>query len=117
MPPDGFAATLNPSRAPKARAVEPEAANIMRTHQAIAIVAVILLGFSVKQYFFSTSSADASTNAYRMSTLDYPDMKYLPLQQMHDMTFVFSDEQPVVTDTPVRVQKMHDMTFVFSDGD
>jgi len=88
----------------------------MRTHQAVAVIAVVLLGFGAKHYFFPTPTADARTSPYQMS-LDYPDAKYLPLQQMHDMTFVFADENPVVNDVPVRVQKMHDMTFVFSDGD
>ncbi len=88
----------------------------MRARHTVAIVAVILLGFGAKYYFFPTSAALADINVSQAS-LDYPDAKYLPVQAMHDMTFVFSSENPAVKDVPVPVQKLHDMTFVFSDGD
>ncbi len=88
----------------------------MRAHHAFAVIAVILLGLGAKYYFFPTPTAQASINVSQMS-LDYPDMKYLPVQAMNDMTFVFSAENPAIKDVPAPVQKMHDMTFVFSDGD
>jgi hypothetical protein len=95
--------------------VQPEV-KIMRTHQAVAVVAVILVGLVAKHYYFPTSAAVASINVSQMS-LDYPDAKYLPVQAMHDMTFVFAAENPAVKEVPAPAQKMHDMTFVFSDGD
>ncbi len=88
----------------------------MRTHQAVAVVAVVLLGFGAKQYFFSTPTAHASINVSQMS-LDYPDVKYLPVQKLDDMTFVFTGENPALKEVPAPAQKLHDMTFVFSDGD
>lgn len=88
----------------------------MRARHALAVIAVILLGLGAKYYFFPTPTAQASINVGQMS-LDYPDMKYLPVQAMNDMTLVFAGGNPAIQDAPVPVQKMHDMTFVFSDGD
>ena len=70
----------------------------MRPHHAIAVVAVILIGFGVKLIFFSAPAAEADTHAVpsaRMDVVqmltDHPHGKSLPVQKMHDMTFVFSD--------------------------
>jgi hypothetical protein len=70
----------------------------MRAHHAIAVVAVILIGFGVKLFFFSTPAAEADTHAIPSASMnvlqmhiDHPNRNNLPVQKMHDMTFVFSD--------------------------
>jgi hypothetical protein len=70
----------------------------MRAHHVIAVVAVLLIGLGTKQFFFPATKADAdihavssaSMNALQMQ-IDYPNTENLPVQKMHDMTFVFSD--------------------------
>ena len=68
----------------------------MRTHHVLAIAAVILIGFGVKLFFFSAQPAEANIHAIQKVSvpqmqIDYPNIKNLPVQKMHDMTFVFSD--------------------------
>ena len=66
----------------------------MRVHHAIAIVAVILIGFGLKLTFFSAPSADANAQneSVRMDVFHMQQsIKNLPAQKMHDMTFVFSE--------------------------
>ena len=63
----------------------------MRSHPIIAIATVILVGFGVKLAFFSAPKAAAdlaSTGSVDVSVLQ---TKNLPVQKIHDMTFVFSD--------------------------
>ncbi len=70
----------------------------VRAHHVIAVVAVLLIGLGVKQFFFPATQADAdvhpapsaSMNILQMQT-DHPNIKDLPVQKMHDMTFVYSD--------------------------
>ncbi len=72
----------------------------MRLHHAIAVVAVVLIAFGVKLFFFSAPTAEAGVHAVKSSSMnvfqmhiDYPNMKNLPMsdEKMLDMTFVFSD--------------------------
>jgi hypothetical protein len=70
----------------------------MRAHHAIAVVAVMLIGFGVKLFFFSASTADANSHAVSHASMnvlqmhiDHPNIHDLPAQKMHDMTFIFSD--------------------------
>ena len=70
----------------------------MRAHHAIAVVAVMLIGFGVKLFLFSASTAEADTQAVSHASMnvfqmhiDHPNLKNMPVQKMHDMTFVFSD--------------------------
>jgi hypothetical protein len=70
----------------------------MRAHHAIAVVAVVLIGFGVKLLFFPTRPAEADTPAVTSAGvdvlqihIDHPNMKNLPAQELHDRTFVFSD--------------------------
>jgi hypothetical protein len=70
----------------------------MRPHHVIAIAVVLVVGFGAKVALFSSPAAEAqleiptnvSTNVLQMHH-DYPNMKGLPGQKTHDMTFVFSD--------------------------
>jgi hypothetical protein len=65
----------------------------MRKHHVIAVVAVLLIGLGVKQFFFPPKTAEAdphpvTLNVYQMH-IDHPN---LPVQKIHDMTFVFDGE-------------------------
>ena len=68
----------------------------MRAHQAIGIVAVILVGFGLKVLFFSAPLAEADLRSVRSVDMDISQMhqknKNLPEQKIHDMTFVFSGD-------------------------
>lgn len=65
----------------------------MRKHHVIAVIAVLLVGLGVKQFFFPPKAAEAYPHAVtldiRQMHLDHPN---LPMQKMHDMTFVFDGE-------------------------
>ena len=70
----------------------------MRAHHAIAVVAVILISFGVKMFFFSAPTAEADIHAGPSASMnvlqlqiDHPNRNNLPVQKMHDMTFVFSE--------------------------
>ena len=67
----------------------------MRAHHVIiAAVAVILVGFGVKLIFFWAPTAEAKLSAESVS-MDISEMernaKNLPVQKIHDMTFVFPE--------------------------
>ena len=66
----------------------------MRAHHLIAVVAVLLIGSGVKQYFFPPGKAEADIQAVTIDVLQMHrdiDANALPAQKMHDMVFVFSD--------------------------
>ena len=67
----------------------------MRTHHAIAIVTVILVGFGLKLTFFSDPIAAADVGSAKSVRIDISEMhqniKNLPVEKIHDMTFVFSN--------------------------
>jgi hypothetical protein len=66
----------------------------MRLHHAIAVVAVILVAFGAKLFFFSPPIAEANVNGtmnIHQMHLDYPNMKDLPVQKVNDMSLVFSN--------------------------
>ena len=63
----------------------------MRRNYAVALVATILVGFAVKLFFFPAGPAEAEPR----NSLDISRMhlgKDLPVQHLHDMSFVFSQE-------------------------
>jgi hypothetical protein len=62
----------------------------MRSHHAIAVAAIILVGFGVKLFFF-TPTAVAEVHGVSMDISRMHENKTLPDQKLHDMTFVFSD--------------------------
>ena len=70
----------------------------MRAHHVIAVVTVLIIGLGAKQFFFPATEAEAdiravpsaSMNVFQMH-IDHPNMKNIPVQKIHDMTFVFSD--------------------------
>jgi len=66
----------------------------MRPYLVIAIVTVLVVGFAAKVFLFSGSSAEANVDSIKSSIMDVSKMHVntkLPMQKMHDMTFVFSD--------------------------
>ena len=67
----------------------------MRTRHAIAIVAVVLAGVGVKQTFFPAPPAEAGWLSIKSAGLDVSQLHQnvnLPVQQFHDMSFVFSGD-------------------------
>jgi hypothetical protein len=66
----------------------------MRT-PAIAIVTAILVGFCLKLVFFSASTVAADISATKRVSIDVSEMhhqiKNLPVENFHDMTFGFSN--------------------------
>jgi hypothetical protein len=63
----------------------------MCAHHAIAIVAIVLIGFGLKLALFSAPTAGADTSL-RIDTFQMQhNIKNLPEQKMNDMTFVFSE--------------------------
>jgi hypothetical protein len=65
----------------------------MRTHHVIAVVAVILAGVGAKQTFFTAPTAEANWLSSKSVGLDVSQLHQnvnLPVQQFHDMSFVFS---------------------------
>ena len=68
---------------------------IMRAHHVIiAAVAVILIGIGVKLIFFWAPTAEATILSVKSPSMDISELhrntKNLPVQKIHDMSFVFS---------------------------
>ena len=68
----------------------------MRTHPAIAVVTIILVGFGLKLTFFSAPIATADVGSTKGVSIDvavmHKNIKNLPVEKFHDMTFVFSSD-------------------------
>jgi molybdenum-dependent DNA-binding transcriptional regulator ModE len=68
----------------------------MRAHHVIAVVAVLVIGFGAKQFFFPPMKAEADINpSISMNVLQMhqdTNMQNLPVQKMRDMTFVFDSD-------------------------
>ena len=81
-----------PSITHQSRAMEA----FMRAHHVIAVVAVLVVGFGAKQFFFPPMKAEADINpSISMKVLQMhqdTNMQNLPVQKMHDMTFVFDSD-------------------------
>jgi len=70
----------------------------MRAHHVIAVVAVLVVGLGAKQFFFPVTEAEADIHAVPSASMDvlqmhndHPNRNNLPVQKVHDMTFVFSN--------------------------
>jgi hypothetical protein len=68
----------------------------MRAHHVIiAAVAVTLIGFGVKLIFFTDPAAEAKVLSLESMSMNISELHRnttnLPVQKIHDMTFVFSD--------------------------
>jgi hypothetical protein len=68
---------------------------VMRAHHVIAIVAVILVGVGLKLTFFAAPAAEADSLSIKSVSLDISQMhqntRNLPVQKLHDMSFIFSE--------------------------
>jgi hypothetical protein len=69
----------------------------MRVRHIVAIAAIVVIGFGVKVLVSSTRAQanldtpkSVSMNVLQMQR-DHPNMKNIPVQKLHDTTFVFSD--------------------------
>jgi hypothetical protein len=66
----------------------------MRIHTAVALAALILVGLGAKLFLFSAPPAEATISDIQSSSMDISKMhenRILPVQKMHDMTFVYSE--------------------------
>jgi translation elongation factor EF-1beta len=66
----------------------------MRAHHAMAIAAVILVGFGLKLIFFSAPTAEADVGSVKSASMDISEIqniKNLPVENFYDMTLVFFD--------------------------
>jgi DNA-binding transcriptional LysR family regulator len=67
----------------------------MRAHHVIAVIAVLVIGLGVKQFFFPPIKAEAELHPVSMDVLqmqvDHPNRNNLPQQKTNDMSFVFSE--------------------------
>jgi hypothetical protein len=66
---------------------------VMHAHPVIAIATLILVGVGVKLTFFSTPIAAADVGSTKSASIDvagiHREIKGLPVENFHDMTFVF----------------------------
>ena len=68
----------------------------MRSHHIVAFAVVLVIGVGIKVFFFgprAEASLETPTSA-SMNVLQMHNnvLKNLPTQKMHDMTFIFSDD-------------------------
>ena len=67
----------------------------MRVHHAIVTVAAILVVLGLTLIFFSAPITVADASVVQRGSVDISEMqrtiKNLPVEKVHDMTFVFSD--------------------------
>jgi hypothetical protein len=67
----------------------------MRLHHAIVIMSAILAVFGLTLIFFSAPITVADASVVKRGSVDISEMQQsirnLPVEKLHDMTFVFSD--------------------------
>lgn len=67
----------------------------MRARNAIAIAAILLVAFGLKLFFFSAPAAEADVASIKHVGIDVSEIQRnienLPVEEFHDMTFVFSE--------------------------
>ena len=63
-------------------------------HHVIAVAAVLVIGLGVKQYIYPPVRAEAGpyANVNVLQMQHDVNMKALPTQKLHDMTFVFDSD-------------------------
>lgn len=71
----------------------------MRTHHFVAVVAVILIGFGAKLFFFPAPAAEANIHAVPSAGMnilqmhaDNPNIKSMPSQRLRDLTLVYDSD-------------------------
>ena len=67
----------------------------MRAYHVLAVVAVMLIGFGVKLTFFNAQAGEANSASIESVSMDisqiHRNAKNVPVQTIHDMSFVFAD--------------------------
>ena len=67
----------------------------MRAHHAFVIVSAILVVFGLRLIFFSAPITVADASVLKRGSMDISEMQRsitnLPVEKLHDMTFVFAD--------------------------
>jgi hypothetical protein len=64
----------------------------MRAPYAFTLIAAIVVGIALKLFFFSAPPAEADVRAgFGLDVSKMHQNQNLPMQKMHDMSFVFSD--------------------------
>jgi hypothetical protein len=67
----------------------------MRARHVAGVVAVLIIGLAVKQFFFVPTKAEADIPSVRMDVMQmhvhHPNMKGIQVQKIHDMETVFAD--------------------------
>ncbi|MEH2522949.1 MULTISPECIES: hypothetical protein [unclassified Bradyrhizobium] len=73
----------------------------MRAHPVVAVATLILVGVGVKLTFFSAPMAAADVRSTKSASIDvaeiHREIKDLPVENFHDMTFV----SPVAVDRTI----------------
>lgn len=70
----------------------------MRARHIVCVAAALAIGFGAKQFFFPAAGAEAGLPASPNTTLNARpmhrdiDANSLPVQEMHDRTFVFDSD-------------------------
>ena len=69
----------------------------MRAHHTIAVVAIIIISFGVKVFFFSAPTAEADIQGVPSASMDvlqmhidHPNRNDLPSEKVNDMSLVYS---------------------------
>jgi hypothetical protein len=76
--------------------VYPNQEATMRSHHVIAIATAVVIGLGVKLLFISGPSAEAKVDPVERAGVDVSKMPVnakLPIETIHDMTFVFSHSE------------------------
>ncbi len=68
----------------------------MRAHHVIAVVAILLISFGVKVFFFPAPTAEADVNATAgmnvlQMQIDHPNRNNLPSEKVIDRSLVYSE--------------------------
>lgn len=69
---------------------------LMRAHHVVAVLAVLIIGWGMKQFLFSTPQAQANLSATESVSpiqmhVGYPNTDQLPVQKPNDRSFVFPE--------------------------
>ncbi len=69
----------------------------LRSHHVAIVIAILLMFFGVKMFFFSPPIAEADVHAVPSASMnvlqmqiDHPNRNSLPEEKVHDMSLVFS---------------------------
>ena len=64
----------------------------MRAHHLIAVVVVLVIGLGAKLFLFPPKKAEADIRPSANMNISQMQRENLPMQKMHEMTFVFDSD-------------------------